>query len=286
MYFFLITSILCSALLFVAFKLFERYKINTFNAIVFNYITAFTMAAIISKGGIFSVFKNAEWKGISILLGFIFIALFNVMARSSQEAGVAITAVANKMSFIGPILFGVFILHENFSVLQTAGVFIAIVSVVLTSFSADKKEGDKKFLLPILLFCGGVALDTLLSLAQANYVDKGDTLSFTGSVFGMAALIGFLILLFTSIKSRKIPQKNDVIAGFLLGIPNFLSIYFFLHSLDFGIMDNAQIFPAFNLSVILINTLIGLLLFKEKLRLFNYIGIALAIVSILLIVFI
>ncbi|MCX6182160.1 MAG: EamA family transporter [Bacteroidetes bacterium] len=286
MYFYLITGILCSALIFVAFKLFAKYNINTFNAIVFNYLTAFSLGAIIGKGQVITDFVNSEWQGLSILLGFIFIGLFNVMAKSSQEAGVAITGVANKMSFVGPILFGVFILNESFSALQTIGVLLAIIAVFLTSFSKEKKEGEKKMLLPILLFFGGVALDTLLSYAQSGIAGDVNTLSFTGSIFGMAAIIGVVILTFIALKTKKMPAKKDVIAGILLGIPNFLSIYFFLHSLDFKELDNAQIFPAFNLSVILLNTAIGLVLFKEKLQSYNYIGILLAIASILLIVFI
>ncbi len=286
MYFYLVISILCSALTFVAFKLFAKYKINTFNAIVVNYIVAASLAAMISKGKVFSDFIHSEWQWLSILLGFIFIGLFNVMAKSSQEAGVAVTGVANKMSFIGPIIFGVFILHENFSGLQSFGVLLAIVAVFLTSFAKQDKEGEKKMLLPIILFFGGVALDTLLSVAQSGIFGTIDTLSFTGSIFGMAALIGSIILIFLSLKTKKLPAKKDLLAGILLGIPNFLSIYFFLHSLDFKELDSSQIFPAFNLSVILLNTLVGLLLFKEKLQLFNYIGIILAVVSIFLIVFI
>ncbi|MFM7022435.1 MAG: EamA family transporter [Flavobacteriales bacterium] len=286
MYFYLITSILCSALIFVAFKLFTKYSINTFNAIVVNYLTAFSLGAIMGKGEIFSDFANAEWQGLSIALGFIFIGLFNVMARSSQEAGVAITGVANKMSFIGPIVFGVFVLDENFTLLQSFGVALAVISVILTSFSKQEKEGQTKMLLPILLFIGGVALDTLLSYAQSGIAGSVNTLSFTGSIFGMAAAIGLLIMLFLSFKNKTLPQGRDLLAGVLLGIPNFFSIYFFLYSLEFKELDNSQIFPAFNLSVILINTIVGLLAFKEKLRIYNYIGIVLAMASILLIVFI
>lgn len=286
MYFFFTIGIICSALLFVAFKLFSKYKINSFNAIVVNYITAFSLSVMISRGEIFSVFASSNWQWLTVLMGFIFIGLFNVMAKSSQEAGVAITSVANKMSFIGPIIFGIFVLHEDFSSLQTIGVFTAVVAVFLTSFTKEKKEGEKKFLLPIVLFFGGVALDTLLSIAQSGFVEKSAILSFTGSVFGMAALIGLAILFFTTLKTKILPSKKDIVAGILLGIPNFLSIYFFLYSLDFGELDSAQIFPAFNLSVILLNSAIGLIVFKEKLQAFNYIGIILAITSIILIVFV
>ena len=285
MYFFLITGILCSSLIFVAFKLFSKYQINTFNAIVVNYITALSLAALISKGAIFSTFMQSDWKWLSALLGLIFIGLFNVMAKSSQEAGVAITGVANKMSFIGPIIFGVFVLNENFSPLQTTGVFLAVVAVLLTSFAKGEKEAEQKMLLPIVLFFGGAALDTLLSVSQSGIIGNVDTLSFTGSIFGMAAIIGVLILAFMTLKTKKLPSKKDILAGVLLGIPNFFSIYFFLHSLDFKELDSSQIFPAFNLSVILLNTVIGLIIFKEKLQLFNYIGIVLAVASILLIVF-
>ncbi len=285
MYFYLIIGILCSSSLFVAFKLFNKFEINSFNAIVINYITAFLLAFMMSNGTLISVFLHADWMWHAVALGLIFIILFNVMAKSSQEAGVAITSVANKMSFIGPILFGIFYLEEDFSIWQKVGVTLAIGAVFLSSYSKSSEKSKAKIFLPIVLFFGGVLLDTILGATQTTYVKEGETLLFTGSIFGVAAVLGLTWLVINSFKSKDIPKTKDLVAGIILGIPNFLSIFLFLSALEITTWDSAQLFPTFNLSVIVVNAIVGFFFFKEKLNLINYIGITLATTAIALIIF-
>ncbi len=288
MYFYLFVGVLCSSFLFTAFKLFERFRINTFNAIVFNYITAFLLAFMMSNGVLITEFKSSEWNWLAALLGLIFIVSFNIMGRSSQEAGVAVSSVANKMSFVGPIIYGIFILNEEYTVLQNLGVVLAIVAVVLSSGLGDQKIESKKLKLPLLLFFAGLAIDIILHLGQTYYIPEGENLFFTGCTFGIAAALGFIYLAISSIKNQSVPTLRDIIAGIVLGIPNFFSIFFFLSSLEeskASNWDSSKLFPMANLSIIVVNTLVGYFVFKEKLSRINYLGILLAIASIALIIF-
>jgi len=43
---YLLLSVLFSSAIFIVFKLFDTYKINTLQAIVFNYFTAFTIGIL------------------------------------------------------------------------------------------------------------------------------------------------------------------------------------------------------------------------------------------------
>ena len=209
------------------------------------------------------------------------------MARSSQEAGVAVSSVANKMSFVGPILFGIFYLGEEYSLLQKTGAFLAIIAVILSSGLGNQKIESDKLKLPILLFFAGLAIDIILHIGNTGYIPQGENLLFTGSTFGIAGLLGFIYLVIVSVKDKSTPKLRDIIAGIILGIPNFFSIYFFMMSLeaskDEG-WDSSKLFPLANLAIILVNTLVGYFIFKEKLNRLNYIGILLAIVSIALII--
>ena len=287
MYFYLITGIFCSSFLFTAFKLFEKYRVDSFKAIVFNYITAFLLAHMMSNGTVVSALVVAEWRWLALLLGLIFIVSFNIMARSSQEAGVAISSVANKMSFVGPILFGIFFLGEHYSILQNIGVVLAIVAVILSSGLGSTKLESTKLKLPILLFFAGLAIDIILHIGETQYIKEGENLLFTGSTFGIAAMLGFIYLIFLSVKEKSTPKLRDIIGGILLGIPNFFSIFFFLSALEESEKagwDSSKLFPMANLGIILINALVGYFIFKEKLNKINYIGIVLALISIALII--
>ncbi len=287
MYFYLITGIFCSSFLFTAFKLFEKYRVDSFKAIVFNYITAFLLAYMMSNGTVVSALVMAEWRWLALLLGLIFIVSFNIMARSSQEAGVAISSVANKMSFVGPILFGIFILGEHYSILQNLGVVLAIVAVILSSGLGSQKLESKKLKLPILLFFAGLAIDIILHIGETQYIKEGENLLFTGSTFGIAAVLGLIYMIIMSVKEKSTPKLRDIVGGILLGIPNFFSIFFFLSALEESEKagwDSSKLFPMANLGIIVVNALVGYFIFKEKLNRINYIGILLALLSIALII--
>lgn len=287
MYFYLITGIFCSSFLFTAFKLFEKYRVDSFKAIVFNYITAFLLAHMMSNGNVVSALVVAEWRWLALLLGLIFIVSFNIMARSSQEAGVAISSVANKMSFVGPILFGIFFLGEHYSILQNIGVVMAIFAVILSSGLGSTKLESKKLKLPILLFFAGLAIDIILHIVETQYIKEGENLLFTGSTFGIAAVLGLIYMIIMSIKEKSTPKLRDIIGGILLGIPNFFSIFFFLSALEESEKagwDSSKLFPMANLGIIVVNALVGYFIFKEKLNRINYIGILLALLSIALII--
>ena len=71
-------------------------------------------------------------------------------------------------------------------------------------------------------------------------------------------------------------------AAFTLGIPNFLSFYFLLKALAYFGSSGAFVYPLYNLGVILLSAIIGLLVFKERLSKLNIVGILLAITAITL----
>jgi multidrug transporter EmrE-like cation transporter len=75
--------------------------------------------------------------------------------------------------------------------------------------------------------------------------------------------------------------------GIVLGIVNFGSIYLLVSALNHvnnnGIRtDSSVIFGLNNIGIVGLSVLVGLLIFSEKLKLINWIGIALSVVSILL----
>ena len=52
-----------------------------------------------------------------------------------------------------------------------------------------------------------------------------------------------------------------------------------------SMFDNTFLFPIYNIGVVSVTALTGWVLFKEKLTLKNYIGLALAIIAVILITF-
>ena len=73
--------------------------------------------------------------------------------------------------------------------------------------------------------------------------------------------------------------------GFLIGTFNFGTLYFFFQALESEILESSKIYPIFNIAIVLIAALVGYFGFKEKLNMKNWLGIAFAVISIVLLSF-
>ncbi len=278
---FLLLSILSSTGIFVLFKLFSKYKINTLQAIVVNYVTAFTIGMLLYNGQITPIeIVNADWFFAAFGLGFLFIAIFNVMALTAQKNGLSVASVASKMSVIIPILFGIYVYNESVGFLKISGIILALIAVYLTSVKPkDTTNLTKSIYLPVLLFIGSGIIDT-----TANHFAPKDYMPlFLASIFGIASIIGFIILSYKSIKTKTHFKLKSVPFGIALGIVNYSSMYFLLKALRVDGFETSSIFTINNVAIVAISTLIGLLLFKEQVSMKNWIGIFIAIISIILV---
>ena len=106
-------------------------------------------------------------------------------------------------------------------------------------------------------------------------------LFFTASIFGFAGLTGLLYVIYTDLRTGEKWKKKDVIAGILLGIPNFFSIYLIVVLLSHG-WQGSVLFPILNVAIILLTTGVGILGFKEDFSRRRQIGFILAIAAIIL----
>ena len=120
---FLIGSILLSSYLTIAFKLCDRFGVNKFQAIVFNYLAcAFTGSVVTGSLPEFGENVGQEWFLWSLLMGASFIVIFNLIAITVQKSGLAIASVASKLSLIIPFVFSLFLYNEDAAVFIELGI--------------------------------------------------------------------------------------------------------------------------------------------------------------------
>ncbi len=278
-------SVLFSSLIFVIFKLYDVYQIETLHAIIVNYFTACIVGLIFYEGEVtLGDIPHKSWLPGTIALGILFIVVFNLMARTSQRLGVSVASVATKMSLVIPVVVGVLLYGEYLGGLKILGIILALAAVYFASLRKSKLEYNKvNLILPALVFLGSGVIDASIKYLEENYVHVKEFPLFSASVFAAAALAGTIFIL---IKRTKVPIKwsiRDVVGGVALGIPNFFSIYFLLRALQNDSLNSASIFTINNVAIVMFSTLLGILLFREKLSYTNWAGIALAIVSIFLV---
>ena len=282
----LLLSILSSTLIFVVFKLFDRYKINTLHAIVVNYFVAFSCGLFFYKGDLtLAQIPEQPWFFYTVGLGALFILIFNLMAITTQRSGLSVVSVATKMSVVIPIVFGLVYYKESLGILKILGIILALVAVYLASIKT--KDGiaikKKNLIYPLLVFLGSGFIDTSIKYLEASMVAEDQVALFSAIIFSAAASIGVLILIGQIIKGTFKFQFKTIIGGIALGLPNYFSVYFIIQALRSDILESSDVFTVNNVAIVMASTLLGITFFKEKLLRKNWIGIILAVVSIFLV---
>ena len=284
---YIIISVLISSGLFVIFKYFDVFKVDVLKAIVINYIVAFVLGFTVSeKSTSFKEVVSQDWIFGALILGAMFISVFFVMAKTAQVNGVSVASVAGKMSVVIPVFFGILLYNETVTFLKILGIIIALIAVYLASVKRETKiEKQSNLIYPLLLFIGSGAIDTTLKYVEINFVAKEDVSIFSGTLFGIAAFFGILILLFKTIKKPESFGFKNIIAGIALGVPNYFSIIFLLKALQVEGFESSTLFTINNVGIVIVSTLIGVILFKEKMTTKNIIGVFLAILGIVMVTF-
>ena len=282
---YLLLSILSSTCIFVLFKLFNVFKINTLQAIVVNYFVAATVGFLSYESSVdTTAIISSQWFVGAAILGVLFISIFNVMAVTAQKNGISIASVASKMSVIIPILFGIYMYNENAGILKIFGIVVALLAVYLASVRTKQNQPvSKSILLPAILFLGSGIIETSLKFIETNYVESNGIPIFSATIFACAALLGIGILAIKFTAKKLIPDLKSLPAGVFLGVVNYYSIYFLLKALQYNGSESSTIFTLNNVSIVMLSSVLGFIIFKERLSLKNIIGIILAVLSIILV---
>ena len=287
----LLLSILSSSAIYIAFKLFGKYKITTLNALIVNYFTAFILGLSLQDQLSISELLETpqkDWFYGSMALGVMFILVFYLMVITTQKGGMSVVSVASKMSVAIPVLFVIVYYDEPLGPLKIIGILMALVSVYLVS--VRRRDGlsiDMKFFIfPLLVFLGSGLIESSIKFLENTYVPDLEISLFSANTFLFACLTGSLMFGFRALSGKAKFSWKDILGGVLLGIPNYFSIYFFILALRIDGLDSSSIFIINNVSIVLLSTLLGIICFKEKISPKNWIGIGIAILSILLITYV
>lgn len=281
----LLLSIVSSMLIFVVFKMLKHFAVDNLQAILVNYLVAFGVGQALNgfNRNLLDL-PEQDWFLNTVLLGFLFITMFQLMAWVSQTFGVAAVAVAVKMSVIIPVLFGLLYFEESLGWGKILGLIGALLAVFLATYKPKKIQGHPAWLgLPLLLFLGSGFIDAFINYNEASLVPAGQHALFASVIFGVAASFGLLFVLYRRFTARVALRWPALLGGLALGLPNYGSIYFLLKALDSGFLESSNLFALNNLGIVGLSTLVGTWAFGEKLSPYNRWGLILAAVSIALI---
>lgn len=288
---YLILAIIFTSSLILLFRVFEKFKVHIPHAIVVNYFVASSVGIINYEGTIsFAGITSQPWVPVACCLGLLFISIFNLIAVTTRKMGVSVATVANKMSVIIPVITAIYLYNQQVNALKVLGILTALLAVYFTSVkkddgSAGSKVNYKYFFLPLIVFLGSGVIDLLIDYAERNYLSGRPADLFLSSAFAVAGITGLIVVLYQVLIKKAKFEGKSIIAGIVLGIPNYLSIYCLVKALGAGLFESSVLFPITNIGIVLFSVIFAYIFFKERLSTLNKIGIAMAVGAILLIMF-
>lgn len=278
---YIVLSVFCSVIVAVLLKLAKRYEISIIQAVTVNYFTALTLCFLFFKPEVNLLSSSAPWP-IYIALAILLPSIFLVLAASVKKLGIVKTDIAQRLSLFIPILAAYFIFREGFNQYKLIGLGIGFLAILLTFIrKSDQEKKSNNWIYPIVIFIGFGVIDVLFKQI-ALYKNLPYTTSLF-TVFAMAFLVSVAIVIYLVITKKTKLQLVNLACGLILGFFNFGNILFYMKAHKALSENPSTVFAAMNLGVIVVGSLVGIVVFKEKLSKLNYVGIVLALVAVIFI---
>ena len=180
----------------------------------------------------------------------------------------SICVMIYSMAFIISSIAGVLLWDEPFKILTALGLVLAISAVATSAFSGDSSQkSGKGFLIPnlIAMLCGGFT--GILQKTHQSSADKENLQAVLIVAFLLAAVLAFSFAFFYGKCEEKQAKEKivwsraglcSVCAGACFGMASMLN------TLLAGRLPSTLIFPTYNVGLMMMSLVFGLIIFKEK----------------------
>ena len=278
--FFLILSIICSVTVGVIFKVSRKYNVNNSQIVTANYLFALILCYFFFSPDLTVVEKESPWI-LYAVIGLLLPSVFLFLAASIKHMGIVKTDAAQRLSLFIPILAAWFIFKEDFNSLKIIAFLIGLPAILLI-LSKPSENTKNKWIYPAIVLLGFGLIDILFKQI-ASYT----TLPYTTSlfvVFCIALLIMVAVVIYEWIANNVRLQIKNIAFGGLVGLFNSGNILFYLKAHQAFSENPSTVFAGMNMGVIILGSLLGIFVFKEKLSKINLAGLFLALIAVVLIV--
>lgn len=286
---YLLFSILCSSAIYVVFKFISQSKLSLLPVIVINYATCLILGAalLISQNTVHSISYSQlhPWFIWAALLGVVFILIFNAMGQTTAHFGVTVTAIASKMAMVIPAIFFLILDKKNPTLFFITGITAGILAIFFMTFT--KNTSDKKnnigniWLLPFTVWIGSGLIDISLKLLEIKAANIQHLQIWISTAIFLGAFVVGVILLGIKKQFFHIKNYKVLLAGIMLGLPNFGSIAFLLKAFSAFNQQTEILFPINHIGIVMLSALVSIILFKEAFSKLKIVGLVLAIASLL-----
>lgn len=258
---YLISAIISSAMVSVCMRISERYVHHTMVMFTANYAVCFAISRFyMGDIRLFTPQKGIGTAvGLGIISGLLYLTSFMLFQRNIRYNGIVLSSASMKLgAVLIPVMAAIVFFHERMGLLQLWGAVLAVLAILLINIEKEEvRHGGRKLLLLILLAANGLT-DTM-----ANIYNKTGTEALKNHYLAYTFLAALFLAFVTALWKKEQIKSADICCGLLIGIPNYYSARFILLAL--GEVPAVIVYPVYSVGTIITITLVGLVVFREKL---------------------
>ena len=283
---FLILAILASGVIPVIFRAFDGWRVNVFWAIPTNYVTCVIVGNLLANENFSPAVLAAQtWILFAAIQGIILAVNFYLLAHTAQRVGVAIAALASRLSVAIPSLLAFSLYGDSLTPVKISGLLAAVAALYLCTVPARQPGAAIARLVhlsPIVLFLTFGCYFSILKYLQTYYLDRASYHGYVMSGFVFALLSSVVIGVGKKVFSIEDFRVRHIVAGIGLGVINYVAIFSLLNVLAIEGWQSSQVFPIYSVGVVAVSMLLALVCFRERLPPQKILGLCVGLLAVAL----
>ena len=272
----LILAILSSVLISLIMRFSSEKVTNNVSMLSMNYLTCMIFGAFYSgTGNLVPQDPALPWVlAVGAFNGALYLGGFIVFQASVRKNGMVLSALFMKLGLLVPMVLSIFLFREIPGGAQIVGFALALGAIILMNLQKNMAVSGSALVLLSVLILGGSAdaMSKVFEELGPGHLSQ----QFLMYTFASAFLLSLLVVL---VKKQRF-GKWEIFFGVLIGIPNFFSAKFLLGALTY--LDAVIVYPTYSVASLLVITLAGILLFREKLTVRQWIGLGIILPALVL----
>ena len=210
---------------------------------------------------------------LSIVSGILYLAGFVLCQYNTQRKGIVLTSIFMKLGLLVPVAMSLLFFREAPTLSQILGFLIAVFAIVLINLKKGSAENSFGMsLILMLLLCGGCD-------AMSKVYERLGPPALSDSYLFYTFAAAFVLCAGLVVVKKEKPGIREFLFGAAIGIPNFFSAKFLLAALTR--LPAVVVYPSFSVATLLVATLAGVAVFRERLTRRQWLALAAIIAALI-----
>ena len=271
---YLVLAFCSSAMVSVLMRFSDSKVKNSMGMLAVNYITCAFLAAVESGLSLLPAELGlGQALVMGVLNGFFYLGGFLLLRYNISRSGVVLSSTFMKLGLLVTMVISIVFFGEKPALPQILGFVLAVAAIVLIN-GAPGRSGSFRPALLLLVLTGGLCDGMSKVFEELGAPALSEQFLFYTFLTAMALCIALAAW------KKQLPGKWEWLFGILIGVPNFYSCRFLLMSL--ASVPGVIAYPVYAVAGILLVTLAGVVLFREKLTRRQWIALAIILGALVL----